>query len=307
MGLRIAIFGQAAFGREVSERLDSIGHRIVGVWAPPEGRRPDALAALAEERGWPLFRHRRLRRKGIAIPEAVAEHRALRPQLNVLPFTTTILPLEIAHHPPHGSICFHPSLLPAFRGGAALSWQIIMGAQQTGVSVFKISEHVDSGPLVVQRGGVEIAAGDTMASLYFDKLYSMGVQAMVDAVQSIADGSARFTLQGEEGASSQRLIDEEVARIDWSRPAIEIDRLIRGCDPVPGAVTRLEGRDLRLFGCALGDEDCSAPPGTLLAIRDGSLEIATSAGVVRVKRVQVGGGGRVEAHGAGLVPGLRFR
>jgi len=311
MVLRLAIFGQAAFGREVSERLLAAGHAIAGVWAPPEGRRPDPLAELAREQALPLFRHKRLRRKGVAIPECVEEYRALEPQLNVLPFTTTILPPEIADHPEHGSICFHPSLLPAFRGGAALSWQIILGAQVSGVSVFKLSDEVDCGPLIVQRGGVTVEPTDTMASLYFEKLYAMGVDAMVEAVQRIADGRAELTPQGEVGASSQHLVDDGVARIDWDRPALEIDRLIRGCDPAPGALTTLDGQDVRLYGGGLGDENGSGsgavPPGTVLGIRSGALQIATSAGVVQVQKLRLGGGGKVIATDAGLAPGRRFR
>jgi formyltetrahydrofolate dehydrogenase len=154
MGLRIAIFGQALFGREVSERLADAGHEVVGVYAPPEGSRPDPLAALADQRGWRLFRHARFRRKGNAIPELVDEYRSLGAELNVLPFTTAILPEEIVDHPRHGSLCFHPSILPAYRGGAALAWQIILGATESGVSVFRVDGGVDAGPIAVQKRGV---------------------------------------------------------------------------------------------------------------------------------------------------------
>ena len=164
MGLRIAIFGQAPFGRDVAEGLAAGGHQVVGVYAPPDGRRPDPLAALAEECGWPLFRHRRFRRKGVAIPELVDEYRALGAELNVMPFTTAILPPEIVDPPLHGSLCFHPSLLPAYRGGAALAWQIILGATEAGVTVFKVEGGVDEGPIVVQRGGVAIDDTDTTAA-----------------------------------------------------------------------------------------------------------------------------------------------
>jgi len=183
MALRLAIFGQAPFGRDVAERLAAAGHEIVGVYAPPDGARPDPLAALAAERGWKLFRHKRFRQKGAAIPELVDEFRALGADLNVLPFTTVILPPEIVDLPKHGSICFHPSLLPRYRGGAALAWQIMLGEKESGVSVFHVTEGVDEGPLVVQKGGVVISDSDTTASLYFEKLYAIGVDAMVEAVQ----------------------------------------------------------------------------------------------------------------------------
>src|SRR3990172_4338602 len=121
MGLKLALFGQAPFGRDVLLRLLAAGHEVVGVYAPPAGPRPDPLAVAAEERALPLFRHRRFRSQGKAIPELVAEHRALGADLNVLAFVTVILPAEIVDAPPHASLCFHPSLLPRFRGGNALA------------------------------------------------------------------------------------------------------------------------------------------------------------------------------------------
>ena len=309
MGFRIAIFGQGAFGREVTERLADGGHEIVGVYVPPTGARPDALATLAREREWALFRHRRLRRAGRAIPELVAEYRALGAELNVLPFTTTILPDEIAHGPRHGSICFHPSLLPAYRGGAALSWQILLGAAESGVTVFKLSDRIDCGPIVIQRGGVSIGPEETMGSLYFGSLYRLGVEAMVDAVQAISDGSAVYTPQDEAAASAQGLVDEDVARIDWTRSAAETERLIRACDPAPGARTNLDGEELRLFGASYqngASARSETPPGTLLGVWGGALEVAAPDGVVRVERVQRGGGRKVGVEESGLTPGLQF-
>src|SRR5262245_14977552 len=191
MPLRIAFFGQAPFGRDTLVRLLEAGHEVVAVYAPPEGARPDPLAAEATSRGLRLLRHARFRAKGAAIPELVAEHRALRADLNVLAFVTVILPSEIVDGPPQGSLCFHPSLLPRFRGGAALAWQILMGAKEAGVTVFRPDAGVDTGPIVVQKGPVPIADSDTAASLYFDKLYALGVDAIAEAVGLVASGRAK--------------------------------------------------------------------------------------------------------------------
>ena len=236
MPLRIAVFGQAPFGRDVCVRLAQAGHELVGVHVPPDGGgRADPLAEEAQTRGWPLFRYKGYRRAGRAIEERVAEYRALGADLNVLPFTTVILPPEIADHPRHRSVCFHPSILPAYRGGSALAWQIIEGASESGVSVFQPDAGVDTGPLYLQRRGIEIATSDTAASLYFDKLYALGVDAMVETVAAIADGTARLTPQPSQGASFQPLLDDAAARLDFDRDARALDRRIRGCDPQPGA------------------------------------------------------------------------
>jgi methionyl-tRNA formyltransferase len=307
VGLRIAIFGQAPFGRDVAEGLAAGGHDVVGVYVPPDGKRPDPLAALAEERGWPLFRHRRFRRKGVAIPELVDEYRALSAELNVMPFTTAILPPEIVDPPPHGSLCFHPSLLPAYRGGAALAWQIILGATEAGVTVFKVEGGVDEGPIVVQRGGVAIADSDTTASLYFDKLYALGLEAMVEAVAAVEAGTARFTPQSTEGASFQGLVTDEVARIDWSRPATEIDRLIRGCTPSPGAIARLGGTSVRFFGCRLlAHAGSGEPPGTVLGLEHDALLVSANAGRLAIPKLSIGDGKKVVASESGISLGSRL-
>jgi methionyl-tRNA formyltransferase len=306
MGLRIAIFGQALFGREVSERLADAGHEVVGVYAPPEGSRPDPLVELANQRGWRVFRYERFRRKGSAIPELVDEYRSLGAELNVLPFTTAILPDSIVDHPTHGSLCFHPSVLPAYRGGAALAWQIILGATESGVSVFRVEGGVDAGPIAVQKRGVTISSTDTTASLYFDKLYPLGVEAMVEAVSRVADGTVKFSAQSEDGASSQGLVTDAVARIDWSRPAEEIDRLIRGCTPGPGAIAEYAGEIVRFFGSRLLEGDCDAPAGTVMGGEGDELVIAAGRSLIAVSKIRRSEGGKLAAATAGIELGVRL-
>jgi len=307
MSLRIAIFGQAPFAKDVTVRLAEAGHEVVGVFAPPDKGRPDPLAAEAEERGWPLFRHKSFRRKGQAIPERVAEYRALGAELNVMPFTTVILPPEIVDAPRLGSLCFHPSLLPAFRGGNAIAWSIILGAQETGVTVFRPDEGVDTGPIVVQRGGVAIRPDDSTSTLYFRELYPLGIEAVVEAVDAVDRGSARFAPQTEEGASFQGLVDDAAARIDWSRPAVELDRLVRGCDPQPGAHAELGGRTVRLFDARLEPAGEDAPPGSVLGLDDaGRLRVAARGGVLSIGKLRVGDDKKVAASEAGLAAGARL-
>jgi methionyl-tRNA formyltransferase len=308
MSLRVAVFGQAAFGRDVLEGLLDAGHDIVGVYAPPVGSRPDPLAEEAEKRGLALFRHKRFRRKGEAIPELIEEYRGLGAQLNVMPFTTVILPPEIVDAPAQGSLCFHPSLLPRFRGGAAIPWQIILGELETGVTVFRPDEGVDTGPILVQRGGVALAPDDNAATLYFQKLYPLGIEAMAEAVAMVDAGSADFRRQDESRATFQGLVDDAVAAIDWGRSAVEIDRQIRGCDPQPGALSTLGGDPIRLYDGRLEAESASAgsSPGEILAARDGRLVIGTGEGRVSVGKVRQGEGGKVAAGDSPLRAGQRL-
>jgi methionyl-tRNA formyltransferase len=310
MPLRIAYFGQAPFGRDVLVRLLEAGHEIAGVYAPPTkpGAKADPLAEEAEKRGLTLFRHAAMRKKtGEPIPSRIAEHAALGADLNVLAFVTMILPPEIVDAPRLGSLCFHPSLLPKFRGGNALAWQIISGAREAGVTVFKPDAGVDTGPIVVQKGPVPILPHHTAASLYFESLYALGVEATVEAVARVADGSATYTLQDESRASFQGLVDDAVARVDWSRSAGEIDRLVRGCDPNPGAHAARAGESVRLYGCTLAAEgDSGAAPGTLLALDAKGARIAARGGVLQVAKLKVGAGAKLAAAEAGLAAGDRL-
>ena len=219
MTLRIALFGQAAFGKDVFERLVADGHEIVGVYAPPVGARPDPLADAAAARGLRVLRHRRFRKQGAAIPELLAEHRASRGAAQRPRLRDGDRAAEMLDAPERASLCFHPSLLPRYRGGAAVAWQIILGAEEAGVSVFRPDAGVDTGPIVVQRGGVRIGPEDTAGSLYYRELYPLGVEAVVEAVAQVARGTAAYRPQDEAAASFQGLVDDTVARIDWRRPA----------------------------------------------------------------------------------------
>lgn len=306
MGLRIALFGQAAFAKDVLERLLAAGHEIAAVYAPPPAARPDPLAEDALARGLRLLRPARFRRKGAVIPELVAEHRALGAELNLLAYVTAIVPLEILDAPPRASLCFHPSLLPAHRGGAAVAWQIILGADEAGVSVFRPDAGIDTGPVVVQKGGVSIGPEDTAGTLYYQKLYPLGVEAVVEAVELVAAGHAEYRPQDESRASFQGLLDDAVARIDWSKDARSLDRLIRGCDPQPGAHACRGAETVRLFDARLETDAPEAPAGTLVALRAGRLVAAARGGAISFARARVGEGPKAAAAESGLAVGDRL-
>jgi methionyl-tRNA formyltransferase len=306
MALRIALFGQAAFGRDVLVRLLERGHAIVGVYAPPDAGRPDPLAEEARARRLRCLRQRAFRRRGEAIPERLAEYRALGAELNVLAFVTAILPPEIVDHPAKGSLCFHPSLLPRFRGGAALAWQIMLGERESGVTVFRPDAGVDTGPIVLQKGPVPIRDTDSAASLYFERLYPLGVEAMVEAVELVDAGTARYAPQDESRATFQGLVGDAEARIDWSRSALELDRQVRGCDPQPGAFALRGAERVRLFDGRLLAGEAAAPPGAVLEVADGRLLLAARGGRLAVGKVRIGEGPKQPAAQAGIATGERL-
>jgi methionyl-tRNA formyltransferase len=310
MSLRIALFGQAAFGRETLERVRANGHEVVGVFAPPDAGRPDPLAERAAELGIPLVRRRFFRKKtGEPIRAALDEYSALEADLNLLASVQVFLPREITDAPRHKSLCFHPSLLPRFRGGAALQWQIILGERESGVSIFIPDDGVDTGPILVQKGGVTLSPTETTATLFFEKLQPLGIEALVEAVERVATGGAHAWKQDESLATAQGLVDDTVAAIDLAAPAHEIDRLVRGCDPQPGAFLKLAGGPVRLFEVALLPAASGAPAGSVLPSDGAGLAIALRGGVLRVKRVRADAGKEAAADFArrvGLQVGQTF-
>ncbi len=244
--MRIALIGRATFAEKVLEGLRERGQEVVVVYCPPEaGGRPDPVKVRAQQLGIPVRQHRSLK-----TPEVQREFAALGADLGVLAYVTQIVPPGIFDTPRLGSICFHPSLLPRYRGGSAINWQIIKGETETGVTIFWVDAGIDTGPILLQRRAT-IGPDDTAGSLYYGKLFPLGVEAVLDSVDLIAAGRAPRIPQDEARASYDPLCREEHARIDWQRPAREIYNLIRGCDPQPGAYAIYRGAKIRFYDARL--------------------------------------------------------
>lgn len=290
MSLRIALFGQAPLAADCLNLLLAEGHEIVCVFAPPDRGRPDPLAEGARNLGLRVIQRRYFQtRDRRPIPAALEEYCMAAPDLNVLASFTAFLPPEICDAPSKRSICFHPSLLPRYRGGNALQWQIIEGERESGVSIFVPDEGVDTGPIVIQKGGVEISPQDTTASLFFQKLVPLGVEALVEAVRRIDAGTVELRPQDESVATFQGLVDDAAAAIDFSWPAHQIDLRVRGCDPQPGARARINGREIRLYDAGL-DAAAAGKPGELLSVDAPAIRIALVGGTLRVARVRADAG-----------------
>ena len=199
--------------------------------------------------------------------------------------------------------------MPRFRGGAALQWQIILGERESGVSIFVPDDGADTGPVVVQRGGVVLSPSETAATLFFEKLQPLGIEALVEATELIAAGRASAQKQDESRATAQGLVDDAVASIRLSAPAHEVDRLARGCDPQPGAFLRLAGKPVRLFEVSLLPASSGAEAGRVVASDEAGVAIALRGGVLRVKRVRADAGKEAAsdfARRVGLEIGQRF-
>ena len=281
-GVRIAIVGQAAFGRDVLDALRDAGEEVVGVSAPlaPEGA-TDPLAAAASGSGTPVLDTRSLRE-----PAPLRELRSWEPDLLVFAFVTEIVTPDVLAVPPRGAIQYHPSLLPRHRGRSAMNWAIASGESVTGLTIFWVDEGVDTGPILLQRE-VPIGPDDTVGSLYFDRLYPMGVEALVEAVGLVSEGTAPRIEQEEALATYEPAMGRRHASVDWSRAGRPLYDHIRGCDPQPGAGALLDGVEIRLFDAALRPAADRTPAGTVLArTQAGAVEVAVVGGVLTVGRAQ---------------------
>lgn len=288
--MRVSLMGQAAFGEAVFKRLIDDTVEIVGVSAPgPTGERKDPLRAAAETAGVPV-----IDTPALKTPEGQAAWRALGADLAVMAFVTEIIPDEVLHIPSRGTIQYHPSLLPLHRGSSAINWAIINGDRETGLTIFWPDQGIDTGPILLQQS-CPIGPDDTVGSIYFNQLFPMGVDALAEAVQLVAEGRAPRIGQDHALATYEPPCGEAHARIRWYRPADVVYRHIRGCNPAPGAVASFNGAEFRIFDCRLTGTQEAGMPGRILRVKEEGFDVRLNGGVLRVLRVQPKGGKKMPA------------
>ncbi len=243
--MKIAIIGQQDFGKAVLEAFASRGDQVAGVFCAPEkpGAKADPLREAAEEKGLKVFQFASLR-----APQAGAALRSLDADLGVMAFVLQFAPQSFVAIPRNGTIQYHPSLLPRYRGPSSINWPIIRGDSRTGLSVFRPTDGLDEGPVILQKE-TPIGPDDTLGSVYFERLFPMGVDALVEAADLVMKGGHREQVQDESQASYEGWCRSAEARINWAQHVDFTYNLIRGCNPAPGAWTTLEGKKVQLFDC----------------------------------------------------------
>ncbi|KAG9484216.1 hypothetical protein GDO78_009891 [Eleutherodactylus coqui] len=264
--MRIAVIGQSLFGKEVYKELVKEGHQVVGVFTIPDkaGGKPDPLGEEAEKDGVPVFKFPRWRVKNQALPEVVEQYESVKAELNVLPFCSQFIPMEVIDFPRHKSIIYHPSILPRHRGASAINWTLMQGDKKGGFTVFWADAGLDTGDILLQKE-CEVLPDDTVNSIYNRFLFPEGIKGMVEAVRLIAEGSAPRIPQPTEGATYDPMQKKETAKIKWDQPAEAIHNFIRGNDKVPGAWTEVNGSKVTFFGSAFTSNG-PHPDGELLEI-----------------------------------------
>jgi methionyl-tRNA formyltransferase len=241
--VKIAIVGQQDFGKAVLEAFLARGDQVAGVFCAPEkeGAKADVLKTAAQEKGVKVFQFPSL--KGA---EAAAAMKGLGAEIGIMAFVLQFAPQEFVKIPKHGTIQYHPSLLPKYRGPSSINWPIIRGDAKTGLTIFRPTDGLDEGPVILQKE-TPISSDDTLGSVYFDRLFPMGVKAMLEAADLVVAGKHREIAQDESQASYEGWCRAAEAKINWANHVDFIYNVIRGCNPAPGAWTTLNGKKLQIF------------------------------------------------------------
>lgn len=300
--MRIAIIGQQDFGKATLEAFLARGDTVAAVFCAPDSGRPDPLRVAAEAAGVPVFQFPRL-----TDPAAQAALRDAKVELGVMAYVLQFAPQAFCSIPEHGTIQFHPSLLPLHRGASSMSWAIMLGRTETGFSIFRPVDGLDEGPIILQRS-VPIGPDETLGAVYFNKIFPMGVAGLLDAADQVVAGGAVETPQLETGAGYEGIIGEAESRIHWHSHIDITFNLIRGCNPAPGAWTTVSGRKLFLFDCrkrvaATFGSIKGKKIGQVVAVDGDGVSILGQGGFIVVQRVRWDGGKKIAANEAGLEVG----
>jgi methionyl-tRNA formyltransferase len=305
--MRIAIIGQQDFGKAVLEAFLGRGDDVAAVFCAPEkeGARPDALRAAAQEKGLTVHQFKSLRD-----PEAARAMQAVGADIGIMAFVLQFAPQEFVTIPQHGTIQYHPSLLPKYRGPSSINWPIIKGDMETGLTIFRPSDGLDEGAVVLQKK-TPIGPDDTLGSVYFDRLFPLGVQAMVEAADLVLAGNYTETAQDESQASYEGWCRVAEAKIDWAKPIDQVYNLVRGCNPAPGAWTTLDGKKLQLFDARKTlfrrFADVPGKIGEVTDVTPQSFKVTAQGGLIEVLKAKFEDGKKVSAgdlaQAAGIKPG----
>jgi methionyl-tRNA formyltransferase len=284
--MRIIIVGQGPFGGKVLESLVKKGEEMVGVFSPPD-KRGEAMKVLAEKSGIPFFRPNLMKD-----PQVYNTYVKLNPELAILAFVTDIIPEKLLTIPSLGTICYHPSILPRHRGASAINWALIQGDVRTGLTILWADKGIDTGPILLQKE-VEIGPDDTTGSLYFNTLFPMGIDAIVEAIELIKIGKAPRILQDESKATYEPPCDDRVASVNFEKTIKDIYNLIRGCDPQPGAYTTFKGKRIRFYDAKMSLSAIEKQPGEIISFEEGSLQVAVKGGVIDVGKLRADKGEKI--------------
>lgn len=288
--MRVIVMGQQAFGKDaLAKILDAGTDEVVAVYCEPdrEGKPVDPIKEFALEKGLPVRQPAHFKDQA-----SIDELAGFDADLMVMAFVNVFVPEAARDTPKQGSICFHPSLLPKYRGPSAVNWPIIMGDTKSGFSWFYPTDGLDEGDVLL-NWECEIGPDDTVIDLYFKKIYPAAVDSVLQVCDLFRSGNPPHTEQDESQATYERRCTKKHAKVDWNKPVKQVYDLIRGTNPAPGAWTTHDGAELGVFDAArvAGDGVSSR----VIDISDEGVTVQCIGGRILLKRVKPAGGGKQPA------------
>lgn len=293
--MKIVIIGQSDFGKAAFEAFTARGDDVAAVFCALEkpGARPDALRVAAQAAGVAVHQFASLRS-----PEAHEAMRAAQPDLAVMAYVVQFAPQTLLTLPRLGAIQYHPSLLPRHRGPSAIGWAIAHGDTETGLTIFRPTDGLDEGPVILQKS-CAIGADDTLGTVYFNKLFPLGVAALLEAADLVASGRAVERVQDETQAGYEGWMHDEEAQVHWHQHVDRIHDLIRACNPSPGAWTWVGGSKVRIYDVrkvhARTHGQVMGPPGTVAEVTDEAIAVNAHGGRIEILVVRPDGGPKAPA------------
>ena len=287
--MKILYMGTPDFAVAPLEAMIEAGHEIVLVVTQPDkpkGRGKEMqmtpVKQCAVKHNLPVFQPVKIKQK-----EEVEKLKSYDADVYVVAAFGQILSQEILDLPRLGCYNIHASLLPKYRGAAPIQWAIIDGEKETGVTIMRMDAGLDTGDMV-SKTVVPIAENETGESLH-DKLMEAGAKLIVETLPSIEEGTAVFTKQEDALSCYAKMLSKSMGLIDWTRPAVEIERLIRGLNSWPSAYTYLEGKTCKIWEAKAVEETSDKEPGTILNVTKDTFAVSTGQGILQVSTIQMEG------------------
>ena len=242
--MRVALIGSADFGKATLEAFLDRGDEVVAVFCPPDNpkaTKPEVLKEATIARGLTPLQFASL--KSAEAAQAMIDSRA---DICVMAYVLQFAPQELVKLPRHGTIQYHPSLLPKYRGPSAINWAIALGEEKTGLTIFRPSDGLDEGAIILQKE-VLIGPNDTLGQIYFDQLFPLGVQALLEAADLVVAEKHQEIIQDESQANYEGWFDANAAQIHWASHISQVYNLIRACNPAPGAWTKFGEQKVQIY------------------------------------------------------------
>ena len=293
--MRAVFMGTPEIAATVLKSVLASKHEVIAVVTQtdkPKGRGHEMtfppVKEVALEAGIPVLQPQRARDEAF-----IEELKALNPDIILVAAYGKLLPKAILDMPKFGCINVHASLLPKYRGASPIQWAVLNGDEKSGVTIMHMAETMDTGDIIMTKE-VMLTAEETAGSLH-DKLADIGGPLLIEAMDALETGRAPRIRQNEEEATHVRMLEKTMGNLDFSQPAVQLERWIRGLNPWPTAYTKLDGKMLKLWKAEvvsteeLAKEAKNQKPGTILAVAKDSFDVLTGDGVLRVKELQLEG------------------